>query len=114
MDIMDRKDWESAKKQLKKAFDKGMVLLKQGAHEANIIKDKTVQAVGLEVELLQLKNRLSKDYQKLGKELASKLLRAVTLKVSPSAKQMAADISKLEQKVRKIENELKKFTVTRK
>ncbi len=111
---MNKTDWEQAKKKLKKAFETGMDYLKEGAREASFVKDKAVTAMGLEIDLFKLKNRLNHEYQKIGKELAHQVAKSSPLKLTQTLKMAAQEITGLEEKAKKIEKQLKNFTVTRK
>lgn len=111
---MDKKDWNEAKRKLKEAFDKGMIYLKEGARDANYVKNKAVAAVRLEMNLLKLKNRLDKEYQKIGKQVVRRIARSKIVKFTDDVKKGALGVVALEKEVAKIDDALRHFTVTRK
>lgn len=111
---MKKTDWLRAKDRLKEVFDEGLALLKEGAQEARYVTSRATHVVGLELDIVKVKNRLHKIYMNIGRDVTQLINRLKPISQNKKIAEMARLAARLEKMIRGKEYEMQHVTVVRK
>jgi hypothetical protein len=109
---MQKTDWVEVKKQLKRAVDQGMRVLKEGSEGARYVAGQTAHVLQLEMDMYGLKHRISKVTSELG-ESVYKSLKGGKLQTTPEIERLIADLDTLKASLKKRQSEVDRTHLAR-